>query len=139
MLAFCCAPVMGDLSIAWLGECKAEDSEDGDLWADVLVLTVVAASEDVSWADTPKPIAIKSPTPCVVVETVIAALSDSDTLGVGRNEVEDNRDLEVVVFANEELRAETPCAANDAVTAVPHNSRASRQENAFFKNMIMVW
>jgi hypothetical protein len=140
MLAFCCAPVAVDLSIASLGECKAEDPEDGELWADVTVSTVVAAGgDDCSWADMPKPIAIKSPTPCVVAETVVAALSDSDPLGVWRSEVEDNRDLEVVVFANEALRAETSCAANDAAAALPHNSRASRQENAFFENMIMAW
>ena len=140
MLAFCCAPVTVDLSIAWLGGCKAESPEEGDLWADVVVLTIVAASEDdCSSADMPNPIAIKSPTPCVVVENVVAALPDSDTLGVGLSEVEDNRDLEVVVFANKALRAETSCAANDAFTALPYNSIASRQENAFFENMIMAW
>ena len=128
MLAFCCAPVTVEFSIAWLGDRKVEGPEEGGLSADIIVMTVVAASEDdCSWADMPNPIAMKSTTPCVVVEIVVAGISDSDTLGVGRSEVEDNQDLEVVVFANETLRAETSCAANDAVTALPHNSRASRQ------------
>lgn len=69
VLPFWRTPVAVDTSKVWLERCKTEDRDEGEVSADIVLLDVVVATEDDwPWADMPKPIAMKSPTPCVVVE-----------------------------------------------------------------------
>jgi hypothetical protein len=101
-LAFCCGADAVDLSLARFCLCEVPIGADEgcELLTDVVALGGPVKVDSLV-AVMPKPLAMKSPKPCALVEETDINVSVSNMLKLGCSKPEGSRDVEDVLFVGE--------------------------------------